>query len=195
MKIKVLLLTCCILALFNANGFAGDIEQGTVSVAVASNLFFTQTDSTDDYNSKAIFFNAQTGYFLAKNFEIGLGFQIDFEEDDDEDSQSQSFMCFMGYHYSLTEKSNLFARIGGGMGSGETKYDYSDGDAEMDVENVNFFGEIGYEFFITKNAALDLSLLTKRSWTDYDADTELSSTKHGNTTNYVTTQLKFKLYF
>lgn len=212
MKIKVLLLTFCMLTLFNANGFAGDIEQGTVSIAVGSNLLFSQTDDDLGNNGKTVSFTAQTGYFLAENFEIGMGFQIDFEDNDSSDSQAQSFMCFLGYHFSLTEKSNIFARLGGSMGSGEAKFDdvaqfgvgtsngdvvsyYGEVDQEVDFEFINVFSEIGYEFFITKNAALDFSVKAQRLWAENDIDAGSVSSKIGSTANNVTTQLKFKLYF
>lgn len=212
MKTTVLILTFCMLIPFHATAFAGDIEQGTVSVEAASNLFFNYNE--DDINNKgtSLSFAAQTGYFLAKNFEIGMGLQIDLEDDGNADSQIQSVMCFIGYHYSLTKKSNLFARLGGGIGSGKARFDdiiqygrgigdakiisfYNEDKIEADVETLSAYGEIGYELLLTKNAAVDLSVTANRSWSDYILDNGSESTEIGMTRDNVRTQLKFKLYF
>lgn len=212
MKIKVLILVICLLISINANVLAGDIEQGTVSAEVASNLFFNHTD--DDLGNKGTSFSfaAQTGFFLFKNFEIGMGFQIDVEDDGNGDSQTQSVMCFVGYHYSLTEKTNLFTRIGGGMGNGEAQFDdiiqygrgignakiisyYNEDEIEAELETLSIYGEIGYEYLLTKNSAVDLTVMANRFWSDYELDNGSDSIEVGTTTNNVTTQIKFKLYF
>lgn len=195
-RIKVIVLALGMLILVNPNVFAGDIEQGAISVGVSSNLNFTQSQSESEYNDKKrdTTFSAEMGYFFAKNLEIGAGLGFNYgDRSGGGSSYSYALNPFVGYHWSLNEKSNIYARVGGGFQIGKS----SDDGWEADSKRSNIFGEVGYEFFLLDNIALDLSCVAKRYWTEISNEDDDSywDEEDTNTHNIVTTQLKFKLYF
>lgn len=194
MKAKTILLTLCLLILFNTNALAGDIDQGTISVGASSDLLFTHSDSSFGGKANALIFSPEMGYFFLKNWEIGAQLRIGFYDYEDGDSQDYDFWPFIGYHWVLNEKSNLYARVGGGWGFYKNNNDYG---YESDGKRASLFGEVGYEFFLTENVAIDFSILGERYWSEnnYKYDDDWPDDEDSSTRNNITSRLKFKLYF
>lgn len=195
-KYKIVLMTLSLLLLFNLHALAGDIEQGTISVGASSNLSFFQLDSeNNDDTESTLSLSTEMGYFFAKNWEIGAGLNSHYKYVGDNEYLSIIFSPFIGYHWNLNETSNLYARVGAGIGTGQTSGDGWESDSDL----TTLFGEVGYEFFLTKNIALDLSFKAERFWSEYsfedDDEWYWDEEDTGSTVNYITTQLKFKVYF
>jgi hypothetical protein len=189
-----ILLTLGFAIFFCTNAFAGDMEKGTISVGVSSNILFNLTNYSGDsnYEFKGVSLSAEMGYFFIKNWQIGTKLRLSYWDYDDDDSKSYSLMPFIGHHWVLNETSNLYARVGAGYDF--QNISYSDGDSS-DHTNSLVFGELGYEYFLTTNIAIDLGIQGERVWTKHEYDWSYEHMEDDHTRDSFTTQLKLKLYF
>jgi hypothetical protein len=195
-KIEILL-TIVLLIFFGANAFAGDIEKGTISVGASSSFFFNQTNYSgdSDHEYRSVSFIAEMGYFFIKNWEIGTTLRL-YYFDNNDDSQSYALIPFIGYHWVFNKTSNLYAKAGIGYSNDSNDY--------FDHTESLVLGELGYEYFLTTNIAIDLGIQGERTWGKYEYESAWSdseghsgrdSSTKDSTIDSFTTQLKFKIYF
>lgn len=173
---------------WGTQAIAGDIEAGTFSVGASSDAAFYWTDS-DRYDDKQLTIDTELGYFIYKNWEVGAALALQFGDDSFGSYESYSLLPYIGYHWSLNDKSNIYGRIGGGYGFGST--DFDDG-STVDTEIATFFAEAGYEYFFSKNVSLGFAVRGSHSEIEFEAD---GYNDDDDTREQVSTRLSFKLYF
>ncbi len=172
-----------------SNAVAGDIENGTFSMGASSNAVFYWTDS-DRYEDKQLSIEIEAGYFFYKNWEAGVALALQFGDDSYASYETYSLQPYIGYHWPLNAKSNIYGRIGGGYGFGS--YDLDDG-PPLDTEIITFYAEAGYEYFFSKDISLGLALRGIRSEIEYESDEAFYN--DDETRDQLTTRLSFRLYF
>lgn len=176
----------------NSNLHAGDIEAGTFSVGASSNALFSLADY-DDGHSKVINLDAELGYFFFKNWEVGLGVGLRFVDYGDHSAERYSLLPYIGYHWPLNDKSNIYGLVGGGYGWGTD--DYDDG-YSSDSEVTTIFAEVGYEYFVSRNISLGLGVRGEQSEHEFESEWDDGISYERDTTEKaLSTQLSFKLYF
>ncbi len=185
-----------IFILINAIASAADIEKGTFSIGGSTNAFFNQEAPKSGTKSEALILTLEAGYFFSQNWEIGMDIDMRLLNPFDDVRHDYYFRPYAGYNWSLNDTSSIYTRLGAGKGFGDNGWSSSGSDYNRRTTLV--FGEVGYEYLITKNIALDLGLLAERRWIerdwDHQSDDLWDETEH-ETTNIVTTQLKLKIYF
>lgn len=175
-----------------AAALGGEIEQGTIAIGASSNALFYFSDySSDDYgnSSRGLSVSMEAGYFFLKNLEIGTAISLSLSDATDYSGQSYFLKPYIGYHWTLTEKSNFYVQVGGGYGCGSTD---NDSGIDSNTEATIIFAELGYEYFLNKNVSLGLGLTgeqTRRTLKYSDME-DITATS-----NDLSTQLKLKFYF
>jgi long-subunit fatty acid transport protein len=176
---------------WGSKAIAGDIEAGTFSVGASSNAAFYMADYDDGhYNELSV--DMEIGYFIFKNWEIGANLGLTFGEDNDSSFQSYSLLPYLGYHWALNDKSNIYGRIGGGYGLSYNDFD-DGGNHEHKISSL--FAEVGYQYFLSKNISLGLGVRGVQSEQESEPDGPYGENSEDTTTETLSTRLKFNLYF
>ena len=85
--------------------------------------------------------------------------------DDYKESREYATSLHLNYHYPLDEKSSIY--YGGGFGLSNIKTTYNSGGTQKD-DGITLIGELGWEFFITPHAGINIGFMIER--TEYDVD-------------------------
>lgn len=193
-SLMVLLLMSLFLLISDA--MAKDIEEETISVGASSNMIFNLTDDTSgpaSGNSRDLAVSTEIGYFLIQNLEIGAGMSFQFGKTHDYDYHSYSLLPYFGYHWSLNDRSNILTRIGGGYGFGKANHG---GFYDRDLDQSLLYALIGYEYFVNANVSLGLSIKGSQTRVENKIIVEGGyEIKRVATSNMLSTELKFNLYF
>ena len=90
---------------------AETIEKGTISIGGKSSTSYTIRNFEENENARTFNFLIQGGYFIANNFELGVGFSF-IKIDAVSALDSYGIVPTAAYHFPLSQRVNLYAGLG-----------------------------------------------------------------------------------
>jgi len=172
---------------FEANAFT--LKKGTVSFSGSSSFSFgnADTDKTSSYN----YFNlgVSSGYFVADNFEIGLGLSGSYSNGKDEIYKGISIAPFITYHFNLNKESNIFTTLMYGISKRYEDMSLS----STETDGRLFSAAVGWEYFFNPSISTTIGIRYVRE--NIDLEEQNYNYSFSYTTTRYATDIGFKIYF
>lgn len=161
---KKLLLTVALVTIFSFT--YAQTDEGGWLVGASSDLSFTSTSiDGQDGNDSDFSLEAQAGYFIIDNLNVGL--LIGFNSSKDGGSDFKSSSTVIGPYARYYVGGQFFVGVGYGITS--AKFEDGDGNTLADPSGGTILLEAGYPIWIVDNVAVEPSLAYGIGTGDFDA--------------------------
>ena len=161
---------------------AETIEKGTISIGGKSSTSYTIRNFEENENARTFNFLIQGGYFIANNFELGIGFSF-IKIDAVSALDSYGIVPTAAYHFPLSQRVNLYA----GLGLGWQKTNVNSGSEDAFSYGVN----AGCEVFFNTNVAITIGA----SYWRFDWNFEGHTVDEDTEDRFIIPEIGIKVYF
>jgi len=182
--VSVLLAT---IVVFSVSTAAQAFDKGTITVNPSSRVRITIFDNDEDGEYTAWQMEAEVGYFIADNIELGLGIGYYDYSESGAYNNNETDIYFRPYAEFYFPTSSNYYYAGLSLYVDKEDNDYSD---QYKDETTSITVEGGYKWMVAENISLDFAL--SYEFGNFDRSGDFTWDYGYNRTNLIT---GFKLYF